>query len=261
MRTRPGCSGSLPATGWSSRGPKRSASATCSPRPMFWSRKKSTLYCRSIALSSAKSWSSREASARLTCRSSAPMVAVSGATSMSRVPTVKDGKRSSTAVSKTVVTVSPCSRVGCGSRRGGLEDEDRRADAAAGFQVAVGLDGVVQGVALVDRDGDAAGGDVAEQLSGEHVALGRVGDVVGQGRPGHEQRALDGQLHRVDRRDRARRRPEADQQAAAGQRGQGRRGGGPARGGVSGPPPRARRGAAGPGGGGPPGGGGRGGGG
>src|SRR3954451_24523920 len=228
MRTRPGCSGSLPATGWSSRGPKRSASATCSARVMSWSRTKSTLYCSSSALSSANSRWSREASARLTWRSSAPMVAVSGATSMLRVPTVKDGKRSSTAVSKTVVTVSPSSRVGWGSERGGLEDEDRRADAAAGFQVAVGLDGVVQGVALVDRDGDAAGGDVAEQLSGEHVALGRVGDVVGQGRAGHEQRALDRQLHRVDRWDRARGRAEADQQPAPAQRVQRRRDGGPA---------------------------------
>src|SRR4051794_10625054 len=253
MRTRPGCSGSLPATGWSSRGPKRSASATCSARVMSWSRTKSTLYCSSSALSSANSRWSREASARLTWRSSAPMVAVSGTTSMLRLPTVKDGKRSSTAVSKTVVTGFSLGGWGR-SGSGGLEDEDRGADAAAGLQVAVGLDGVVQGVALVDRDLDAAGGEMAEQLSGEQAALGRVRDVVGQGRPGHEQRALDGQLHRVDRRDRARRRPPADPQAAAGGRGERPGARGPAGGGVGGPGARAPRGAAGPGRGGPPGG-------
>ena len=86
--------GSLPATGWSSSGPNRSASATCSARVMSWSRTNSTLYCSSSASISANSCRSREASARLTRRSSAPMVAVSGTTSIDREPTVKDGKRS-----------------------------------------------------------------------------------------------------------------------------------------------------------------------
>src|SRR4051812_23657933 len=194
MRTRPGCSGSLPATGWSSSGPKRSASATCSARVMSWSRTNSTLYCSSSALSSANSRSSREASARLTLRSSAPIVAVNGATWMDQAPTVNDGNRSSTtALSHNVVTGFLLWRsggLGCsgglGSGAGRLEDEDRGADAAAGLQVAVGLHGVLQRVALIDLDRDAAGGDVAEQFPGEGGALGRVGDVVGQGRAGDE---------------------------------------------------------------------------
>src|SRR3954463_16416730 len=197
MRARPGWSGSLPTTGWSSRGPNRSASATCSARLMSWSRRKSTLYCSSSARSSAKRSSSRAASARLTWRSSAPMVAVSGATSMLRVPTVKDGKRSSTAVSKAVVTGFSLFGWG-GSGSGGFEGEDRGADAAAGLQVAVGGDGVGQLVALVDRDGDPPRGHVVEQLAGQRAPLGRIGDVVGQGRAGDEQRALHRQLHRVD---------------------------------------------------------------
>ena len=58
------------------------AKATCSARVMSWSRKNSTLCCSSSARISAKRPSSREASARLTLRSSAPMVAVSGSTSI-----------------------------------------------------------------------------------------------------------------------------------------------------------------------------------
>src|SRR3954463_6687858 len=106
---------------------------------------------------------------------------------------------------------------GWGWSGAGLDGEDRRTDAAAGLEVAVRLGGVLQGVALVDLDGDAAGADVVEELPGQRRALRRVRDVVGQGRAGDEQRALDGELHRVDRRGRARRRAEADEQAALGQ--------------------------------------------
>ena len=77
------------------------------------------------------------------------------------------------------------------------------------------LDGVVEGVALVDLDRDAAGADVVEELTGQRRALGRIGDVVGQRRARDEQRALHRELHRVDRRDRAGGGAEADEQAAA----------------------------------------------
>src|SRR3954453_23042437 len=215
MRTRPGWSGSLPATGWSSSGPNRSARATCSPRVMSWSRTKRTLYCSSSARSSANRSASREAAARLMPRSSAPMLAVSGTTSMALVPTRNEGRSSrSTVWPMTVVTGVLLGRGGGQACRSGLEGEDGGADAAAGLEVAVRLDGVVQRVALVDPDGDAAGADVVEQLAGQGCTLRRVGDVVGQRRAGDEQRALDGQLHGVDRRGRAGGRPEADEQPA-----------------------------------------------
>src|SRR6187200_1065747 len=114
---------------------------------------------------------------------------------------------------------------GCGS---GFEEEDGGADAAAGLEVAVRLDGVVEGVALVDLDVDAAGAHVVEELPRQRRALRGVGDVVGERGAGDEERALDGQLHGVDRWDGARRRPEADEQAAPAQGIQGRRDGRPA---------------------------------
>src|SRR4051812_17925431 len=205
MRTRPGCSGSLPATGWSSSGPKRSARATCSPRVMSWSRKNRTLYCSSRSRISAKRPASREAWARLTLRSSAPIVAVWGRTSIEPVPTWNDGKTAGSVRSWTTLfmTFSFSAGGGGGWSGTGLDGEDRRADAAAGLEVAVRLNGVLQGVALVDLDVDAAGADVVEELPGQRRALRWVGDVVGQSRAGDEQRALDGELHRVDRRDRA----------------------------------------------------------
>src|SRR3954454_1196064 len=220
MRTRPGCSGSLPATGWSSSGPKRSASVTCSPRVMSWSRKKRTLYCISRSLISSKRPASRAASARLTLRSSAPIVAVRGKTSMDPGPTRNDGSPSGSVRSWTVLLMTFSFSAGLGGRcsGGGFDGEDRGADAAAGLQVAVRGDGVLEGVALVDLDRDAAGADVVEELAGQGRALRRVGDVVGQRGAGDEQRALDGELHRVDRRDGARRRAEADQEAAPTQR-------------------------------------------
>ena len=68
MRTRPGCSGSLPATGWSSSSPKRRAKATCSARVMSWSRKNSTLCFSSRARISATRSASRAASPRFDVR-------------------------------------------------------------------------------------------------------------------------------------------------------------------------------------------------
>src|SRR5829696_2564823 len=112
---------------------------------MSWSRTKRTLCCRSSDRSSAKRSSSREASARLMLLSSAPMVAVSGATSIALVPTLNEGHATrSTVWSMTVMVVSPC----CGGVGSGLEDEDGGADAAAGLEVAVGGDGVLERVAL-----------------------------------------------------------------------------------------------------------------
>src|SRR4051794_23683071 len=218
MRTRPGCSGSLPATGWSSSGPNRSASETCSPRVMSWSRKKRTLYCSSRSLISAKRPASREAWARLTLRSSAPIVAVRGKTSIESVPTWNDGNTSGSVRSWTTLFMTFSFSAGVVVVSGaGLEGEDRRADAAARLEVAVGGDGVLEGVALVDLDRDAAGADVVEELPRQGRALRGVGDVVGERRACDEQRALDGELHGVDRRDRAGGRAEADQQAARGE--------------------------------------------
>src|SRR5690348_1211209 len=228
MRTRPGWSGSLPATGWSSSGPKRSARATCSPRVMSWSRKNRTLYCSSSSRSSAKRPESREAWARLTLRSSAPIVAVWGTTSIDPVPTWNDGKTSGSMRSWTTLfmTFSFSAGVGMSGSGAGFEGEDRRPDAAAGLEVAVRENGVLEAVPLVDLDRDAAGADVAEELAGQGRALRRVGDVVRQRRAGDEQRALDGQLHGVDRRDRAGGRAEADQQPALREGVQRRRDGG-----------------------------------
>src|SRR5262245_15169102 len=80
MRTKPGFSGSLPATGWSSSSPKWRAKATCSARVMSWSRKKSTLCFSSSARISAIRPGSREATPRFTLESSAPMAQDRGST-------------------------------------------------------------------------------------------------------------------------------------------------------------------------------------
>ena len=73
-------------------------------------------------------------------------------------------------------------------------------------------------IALVDLDLDPARRDVPEQLAGELALLRRIRDVVGERRPRDEDRALERELHRIDRRDRARRRAHAHQQAAPFQR-------------------------------------------
>src|SRR4051794_15759539 len=112
---------------------------------MSWSRKKRTLYCSSRSLISAKTSASRAASARLTLRSSAPMVAVSGRTSTERGPTRKDGGccRSSVWCTMLLMYLSCFGGWGEDSDAGGLEAEHGGADAAAGLEVAVGLHGVV----------------------------------------------------------------------------------------------------------------------
>src|SRR5690349_9751577 len=182
---------------------------------MSWSRTNRTLYRSSRSLISAKSAASRAALARLTLRSSAPMVAVSGTTSMAFGPTWNVGTASGARLGDTTVCMGFSDRVWGG---GLAQAEDRGPDAAAGLEVPVGGDGVLQRVAPVDPDGDAPGADVVEELADQRRALRRVGDVVGQRRAGDEERALDRQLHRVDRRDRAGRRAEADQQPAPAQR-------------------------------------------
>ena len=95
------------------------------------------------------------------------MVAVSDDLDRARL-TVNEGHASRSTVWSMTVTVLLAVVGGWGS---GLEDEDGGADAAAGLQVAVRLDGVVEGVALVDLDGDAAGADVVEELAGQGRAL------------------------------------------------------------------------------------------
>ncbi len=84
MRTSPGFSGSLPATGWSSSSPKWRAKATCSARVMSWSRKNSTLCASSSARISATRAGSRDATPRSTLESSAPIAQVSGSTRIER---------------------------------------------------------------------------------------------------------------------------------------------------------------------------------
>src|SRR5688500_13985391 len=149
---------------------------------MSWSRKNRTLYCSSRSRSSAKTSASCAASARLMLRSSAPMVAVRGTTSIARVPVRTDGSCCRPRASLTTVcmvilfSVREDRTAGSGARR--LQAEDGGPDAAAGLEVAVGRDGVVEGVALADVDGDSAGADVVEELPGEFSALRGVRDVV-----------------------------------------------------------------------------------
>ena len=50
------------------------------------------------------------------------------------------------------------------------------------FEIAMRLRRVLQLVALVDLDPDAAGGDVLEQLARERRLFRRIGDVVGERR-------------------------------------------------------------------------------
>ncbi|CAD5377767.1 hypothetical protein OF001_U230019 [Pseudomonas sp. OF001] len=149
---------------------------------MSWSRRNSTRCLSSWARISANRPSSWMASASLTPTSSAPMAQVSCSTCM--------------AVASS-------------------DDEDRRAGGLARLQVAVGLHSVLQGVVLVDLDLDATAADVIEQLAGQVGLLGRIGDVVGQRRTGHVQRALHRQQHWIERRDRPGGGADADQQAAA----------------------------------------------
>src|SRR5688572_33477384 len=75
-------------------------------------------------------------------------------------------------------------------------------------------DRVLEGVVLIDLDLDTAAADVAEQLMREQRLLDRVGDVVRERRPRQEQRALHREQLRIERRNRARRRSDADHDPA-----------------------------------------------
>src|SRR4030095_12935867 len=183
MRTSPGLSGSLPATGWSSSSPKCRANATCSARVMSWSRKNRTLCFSSSARISATRPGSREATPRFTFESSAPIVHVSGSTLMeSRVMIVDE------LFSSVVACAISFSGVLIRLR---LDHEDSRARRLSRFQVAVGLRRIRKLVALVDLDPDAPRGDVVEKLAGERIFLGGGGGVVGERRRGARQRGLD----------------------------------------------------------------------
>ena len=178
---------------------------------MSWSRKNSTLCLSSSARISATSPASREATPRFTLESSAPIVQVSGSTLME--PRVGDAARAAV-VSGGVMCV-PGLDVRILPIRSTKIDEPvvlrasrSRCACAASSQL----------VALVDLDLDAAGRDVAEQLAGQLALLRGIGDVVGKRRPRDEQRALDRELHRVDRRDRSRSGADAHEQAAPLQR-------------------------------------------
>src|SRR5262245_42365211 len=98
--------------------------------------------------------------------------------------------------------------------RASLDDKDRRSGGPPRFEIAMGLNGVVEFVGLVDLDPDASGRDVVEQLAGEFGPLGGVGDIVRKGRPGDVERALDGKLKGVDGRNWSGRSADAHQHAA-----------------------------------------------
>src|SRR6185369_7116018 len=191
MRTRPGLSGSLPATGWSSRSPKRRANATCSAREMSWSRKNRTLWRIHSSWISPRSASSCTASARLTFEISAPMAQVSGSTRIeSRMAPGRTmaGAAVDCVVIGFLLLLLPASN-----------DEDRRARGLARLEVAVRLHGILQRVVLVHLDADAARGDVPEELLGERGLFPEIGDVVGERGTREIERALHRELHGVDR--------------------------------------------------------------
>ncbi|MOA61685.1 hypothetical protein D3C78_1868870 [compost metagenome] len=62
----------------------------------------------------------------------------------------------------------------------------------------MGLHRILQCILLVDLDLDPAAAHVVEQLVRQGRLLGRVGDVVGQGRTGQIEGALHGQQLRVE---------------------------------------------------------------
>src|SRR6516164_5817577 len=204
MRTRPGLSGSLPATGWSSSLPKCRAKATCSARVMSWSRKKSTLCLSRSARISATSSGVREATPRLTFDNSAPIVHVSASTLIEPRVAMWAGA----AVVSVIMFISPEVVVFVS------DHEDRRACRLPGFEVAVCLRGVVEPVLLIDLDPDAPRGDVTEHFARERVLLRRIGDVVSERGPRDVERSLDRERGRIDRRDRSRRRADTHQEAA-----------------------------------------------
>src|SRR4051812_506973 len=98
------------------------------------------------------------------------------------------------------------------------DHEDRGSGRLAGLQVAVRLRRLLQLVALVDLDLDAACSHVPEELGGKLFLLGRVDDVVGERGPRHVERALHRQDLRVEGRDEPRGGAHAHQQSAAPER-------------------------------------------
>src|SRR4051794_9442247 len=199
MRTSPGWSGSLPTAGWSSSSPKRRAKATCSARLMSWSRRNSTLYLSSSDFISAKSVASRAASARLALDNCAPILQVSGSAWIDP----SDCARTKAGVVAIVMALSPS------------DHEDRRTRGSSCLEVTVRLHRILQFVTLVDFDADESRGHEPEHFGRQCRFLGRVRDVIRERRPCHEQRPFDRELHRFDRRDRARGCADAHEQTAA----------------------------------------------
>src|SRR5262245_1679637 len=185
MRTRPGWSGSLPATGWSSRSPKWRANATCSARVMSWSRKNSTRCLSSSARISATSPASRDATPRLTLESSAPIVHVIGST------LIEPRFETTAGASRTVAVVMLFPWVSVSSNH-----EDRRACRLARFEIAMRLHRILQPVALIDLDFDSPGSYMSEKLTAELCLLCRIGDVIGERRTRYVHRSLQRELHR-----------------------------------------------------------------
>ena len=97
----------------------------------------------------------------------------------------------------------------------GLDDEDGGARGLARLQIPVGLRRILQFVTLVDLYLDPAAGHVIEQLPGQGLLLGGIGDVVGQSRTGQVEGALHGQQLRVETLDGTGGGADADHEAAA----------------------------------------------
>lgn len=68
----------------------------------------------------------------------------------------------------------------------------------------MGLADLIERKGLSDLDSDCAGADDVEQSRCGSVELLGGGDIVEQGRPGHEQRPTPGQSERLQRRHRPR---------------------------------------------------------
>src|SRR6185369_8723720 len=95
-----------------------------------------------------------------------------------------------------------------------LDRQDRRPARLAGFEIAMRLGRVLEGVALLDFDLHLAALDHIEQLARGSLELRAIGDVIEQRRPGQEQRALLGEDSGREGIDGPRRIAEAHHQAA-----------------------------------------------
>src|SRR5688572_19882692 len=72
----------------------------------------------------------------------------------------------------------------------GLGHEDRRAGGLAGREVAMGLDGIGQGIALVHLNPDLAARHHLEEILGIGLQIGIPGDIGPKRRAGDVERAL-----------------------------------------------------------------------